>query len=97
MCYRKEDIMREVFAGDLAGAYELSFDEIDLVSGGDSITVTATNAGWGNTAVQTGAGAVIGAVAGGVTGGPVGAVVGGIAGAAAGFIGSFTFSFQYNQ
>jgi len=58
--------IKEVFAGELAGACELSFDEIDLVSGGGSVTVTATNSGWGNTAVQTGAGAVIGAVAGGI-------------------------------
>jgi hypothetical protein len=33
--------MREVLVGDLVGAYELNFDEIDLVSGGAVSGATA--------------------------------------------------------
>ncbi len=39
--------MREVMAGDLAGAYELSFDEIDLVSGGEGIGAVSSDAVFG--------------------------------------------------
>jgi hypothetical protein len=63
--------MKEVFTGDLAGAYELSFDEIDLVSGGTpeqayAISGLYLNGGASVATVSAAAGFVPGVIAGGL-------------------------------
>ncbi len=61
--------MREVFAGDLAGAYELNFDEIDLVSGAGGQVLSSAQQGvltaYGTGAQNVGLGVIaIGAATG---------------------------------